>query len=142
MFGGKTTEVPHLYDEIMATARKLPNLRFHGFIPSQRVDECFKRSSIFVNTSRIEGFPITFIQAWAHYVPVISLNVDPDRIIQNEKLGFCSGTFEQLVSDVITLLEDEKLRNTMGENARKYVEKEHDIRKIVKKYIELFEEIL
>jgi len=27
----------------------------------------------------------------------------------------------------------------MGENARKYVEREHDIRKTVKKYIEIFE---
>ena len=119
----------------------LPNLRFHGFVPYHKVNEYFEKASIFVNTSSIEGFPNTFIQAWMHYTPVVSLNVDPDGIIRNEKLGFCSSTFKQLVSDVTTLLEDERLRKTMGENARKYVEREHDIRKIAKKYIKIFEEL-
>lgn len=133
---------PHqLHDEIKAVAQKLSNLKFYGFIPYNKVNEYFRRGSIFVNTSIMEGFPNTFIQAWAHYIPVVSLKVDPDNIIQNEKLGFFSDTFKQLVSDVNTLLEDEKLRRTMGENARKYVEREHDIRKNVKKYIKIFEEI-
>jgi glycosyltransferase involved in cell wall biosynthesis len=97
----------------------MPNLKFYGFIPFHKIDEYFRKASIFVNTSRIEGFPNTFIQAWAHRVPVVSLTVDPDGIIQNEKLGFRSGTFKQLISDVITLLNDEKLRTSLGGNARK-----------------------
>ena len=141
MIGGKTKGEPQLYDEIATTAQMLPNLRFHGFVPYHKVNEYFEKASIFVNTSSIEGFPNTFIQAWMHYTPVVSLNVDPDGIIRNEKLGFCSSTFKQLVSDVTTLLEDERLRKTMGENARKYVEREHDIRKIAKKYIKIFEEL-
>jgi len=141
MVGGKAKGEPQLYDQISVAAQKLSNLRFHGFIPYHKVNEYFKRASIFVNTSRIEGFPNTFIQAWMHYTPVVSLSVDPDKIIQNEKLGFRSGTFKQLVSDVTTLLKDKKLRKTMGENARKYVEREHDIRKAVKKYIVIFKEI-
>ncbi|MEM2129068.1 MAG: glycosyltransferase family 4 protein [Candidatus Bathyarchaeia archaeon] len=142
MVGGKTAEEPKLYDQISAATRKLLNFRFHGFVPYHKVDEYFEKASIFVNTSSTEGFPNTFIQAWMHYTPVVSLNVDPDGIIRNEKLGFCSGTFKQLVSDVTSLLEDEKLRKSMGENGRKYVEREHDIRKIVKKYIKIFREIL
>jgi len=141
MVGGKTKGEPQLYNEIVAAAQELPNLRFHGFVPYHHVNEYFKKASIFVNTSHIEGFPNTFIQAWMRYTPVVSLNVDPDGIIRNEKLGFCSGTFKQLVSDVITLLKDEKLRKIMGKNARKYVEREHDIRKTVKKYIKIFKEI-
>jgi glycosyltransferase involved in cell wall biosynthesis len=140
MIGGKG-DYPQLYEEIRTASQKVPNLRFYGFIPFHKIDEYFKKASIFVNTSRIEGFPNTFIQAWAHYTPVVSLKVDPDNIIRDERLGFCSGAFKQLVSDVETLLCDEKLRKTMGENARKYVEREHDVRKTVKKYIEIFEQI-
>ena len=140
MIGGKGD--PQLYEEIKVASEKLPNLRFYGFIPFHKIDEYFKKASIFVNTSRIEGFPNTFIQAWAHRVPVVSLTVDPDGIIQNEKLGFRSGTFKQLISDVVALLNDEKLRKTMGENARKYVEREHDIKKTVKMYIKIFNQLL
>ena len=141
MIGGRG-DPPQLYDEIAAVSRKLLNLKFHGFVPYNKVNEYFRRASIFVNTSSMEGFPNTFIQAWAHYTPVVSLTVDPDSIIQNEKLGFVSGTFRQLLSDVNTLLQDEKLRVTMGENARKYVEREHDVRKTVKEYIEIFSQLL
>jgi len=142
MVGGKTKGESQLYDEIATAAQKLPNLTFHGFVPYHKVNEYFRKASIFVNTSRIEGFPNTFIQACAHYTPVVSLSVDPDKIIRNENLGFCSRTFKQLVSDVTTLLEDEKLRRIMGENARKYVEREHDVKKTVKEYVETFEEVL
>jgi len=142
MVGGKSEGEHRLYDKIVAAAEKSPNLRFRGFVPYDVVGECFKRASIFVNTSSIEGFPNTFIEAWAHHTPVVSLNVDPDRIIQTEKLGYHSRTFQQLILDVTTLLDDEELRNTMGENARKYVEGEHDMTKIVRKYIECFDEAL
>jgi len=140
MIGGKGD--PQLYEEIEAVSKKMPNLKFYGFIPFHKIDEYFRKASIFVNTSRIEGFPNTFIQAWAHRVPVVSLTVDPDGIIQNEKLGFRSGTFKHLISDVTTLLNDEKLRKTLGENARKYVEREHDIKKTVKMYINIFNKLL
>ncbi len=141
MIGGKSDGEWSLYDEIRRRAIALPNLDFRGFIPYHNVDIYFRKASLFVNTSSKEGFPNTFIQAGAHYTPIISLNVDPDKIIQNEKLGVCSGTFEQLVSDVTALLKNKELRKNMGENARRYVEREHDIRRNVKEYIRIFEEI-
>ena len=139
MVGGKSREYPQLYKKIWDSTRNLPNLIFHGFIPLHKIDKYFKRASIFVNTSSVEGFPNTFLQAWAHYTPVVSLNIDPDGIIQRNKLGFCSKTFKQLVSDVTILLENRKLRKKMANNARKYVEKEHDIGKIARQYLSIFE---
>ena len=120
----------------------MQNIDFLGYIPFYEINEYFKQAAILVNTSKFEGYPNAFIQAWMNYTPTVGLNVDPDRIIQNKKLGFFSGTLDQMVSDVKTLLEDETLRNAMGKNARKYVEIEYDIRKIIKKYIVIFNEIL
>jgi glycosyltransferase involved in cell wall biosynthesis len=141
MIGGKG-EPTQLYQEIEMVARKLSNLRFYGFVPYDKINNFFRRASIFVNTSILEGFPNTFIQAWANYNPVVSLNVDPDDIIQKQKLGFHSNTFKQLISDVISLLNNRELAETMGKNGREYVEKEHDIRLTVRKYIEVFDKIL
>lgn len=140
IIGGKTDGEYDLYNELKRKALDLPNLGFRGFVPYHDVNRYFQRASLLVNTSSIEAFPITFIQAWANHAPVVSLSVDPDHVIQNEKIGFHAGTTKQLLSDVELLLKDNKLRKTMGMNARNYVKREHDIRKVVREYIEIFDD--
>lgn len=143
MIGGPAPENPQYSGEIKRAAIVIPNLDFVGFVPYHKVEQYFDRASIFVNTSApdSEGFPNTFLQAWARYTPVVSLNCDPDEIICEKRLGFHSGTFEQAVNDVKLLLKNEKMRSEIGANGRKYVEEEHDIEKIISRYIGLFEQL-
>lgn len=129
------------FDEIKISADKIPNLDFVGFVPFHEVNRYFDDASIFVNTSVAEGFPNTFIQSWSKYAPTISLNVDPDECICKNELGFHSKTMENLIFHVRLLLNDNNLRKRMGENAKRYSEKEHDIKKIVKEYIRLYDEL-
>ena len=141
MIGPPARDSPEYSKEIQRLASDIPNLEFIGFVPYHEINSYFDRASIFVNTSSFEGFPNTFLQAWAAYTPVVSLNIDPDGIICKYNLGFHSKTFEQMIEDIELLLNDEKLREKIGKIGRKYVEKEHDIKKIVKKYSRLFEEL-
>jgi glycosyltransferase involved in cell wall biosynthesis len=71
----------------------------------------------------------------------VSLNVDPDEIICTYNLGFHSGTFNQMVQDVKRLLEDEKLREELGQNGRRYVEREHNIEAIADKYVKILQHV-
>lgn len=141
MIGGATQENLLLYEKMKESARKIPNLDFVGFVPYHKVNQYFDSASIFINTSKVEGFPNTFIQAWARYVPTVSLNVDPDGIICKNEMGFHSKTFEQMVLDVKKIINDEQLRDEMGMNARRYVEREHDRKNIMRKHIRLIEEL-
>ena len=143
MIGGPAPENPQYSEGIKRAAIVIPNLDFVGFVPYHKVEQYFDRASIFVNTSApdSEGFPNTFLQAWARYTPVVSLNCDPDEIICEKRLGFHSGTFEQAVNEVKLLLKNEKMRSEIGANGRKYVEEEHDIEKIISRYIGLFEQL-
>lgn len=134
-----------LYSVIKERARRIPNLEFLGVIPFSEINKYYSRAAILVNTSAFESYPpYAFIQAWMNYTPVVTLNCNPDAsaTMHKNKMGLHSRTFEQLVKDVKTLLENELLRKEMGENARRYVEKNHDITKIVKQHVEVLNQLV
>jgi len=136
MIGGVGDE--KLYKFIQEKSKETHNIDFLGYIPFYEIDQYFKQASILVNTSKFEGYPNAFIQAWMYSVPTVSLNTDPDEAIYRCKLGFHSKTFEQLVQDVSSLIKNEQLRKEMGKNARRYVEKEHNILNVISTYIQIF----
>jgi glycosyltransferase involved in cell wall biosynthesis len=141
MIGGPSGD-KKFYEKIEDLANKIQNLDFVGFVPFHEINQYFDRASILINTSPKEGFPNTFIQAWARYVPTVTLNADPDGVICRYRLGFHSRTCEKLVSDVKLLLGDEVLLDELGMNARRYAEKEHDIKKIVAEYEKVFSKLI
>lgn len=140
MIGGHSGN-QKLYDRIKENSKRVPNFDYFGVIPFNEVNGYFSRAAILVNTSMFEGFPHAFIQAWEHYVPVVSLNADPDGLICENKMGFHSKTFNQLVEDVKTLLKNKALIEEMSVNGRRYVEREHDITNNIKEYIGVFEHV-
>ncbi|MFQ5470858.1 MAG: glycosyltransferase family 4 protein [Gammaproteobacteria bacterium] len=110
---------------IIAQAHQTQNLNYIGECTQEEVNRYLSTAKIFVNTSSSEGFPNTFIQAWMRKVPVVSLNVNPDAVFDQEQVGFVSGTFEQMVSDVKKLIQDDMLRQSMGNNACRYAMRVH-----------------
>jgi len=134
MIGGKSKKEEELYKKINREAKSIPNLELLGYIPHHKIQKYYEKASIFINTSRIEGFSNTFLEAWINCTPVISLNVDPDEVICNQKLGFHSKTYEQMLIDLNMLLKNDKLRNEMGINGKKYVEKNHDVKMIANQF--------
>lgn len=107
-------------------------------LPLDEVNRLMKKASVYVNTSLYEGFSNNFIQAWMRETPVVSLNVDPDGVLEQFGIGFHSRTFENLVTDVRFLLENPDKREEMGERARAYAIEHHDIKKIACEYENLF----
>ena len=142
MIGGPSSEENKIfYEKIKSRAKEIPNLDFIGFVPFHKIDEYFMKASLFVNTSSVEGFPNTFLQSWAARTPVVSLAVDPDEIICKYKLGYHSKDYKNLVKNVQCLIDDNKLRATMGLNGRMYLEHNHSSKLISKSYIRVFESL-
>ncbi len=86
-----------------------PNLTWLGPKPLEEALSWFDRATVFVNTSlgKSEGFPNTFIQAWLRGVPVVTLGVDPNRIISAENLGRVADDIPAMAGALRELLSDE-----------------------------------
>jgi len=119
-------------------ARRLSNVLFLGTMPPVEMESWFQRTKLFLNTSIREGFPNTFLQAWMNGVPVVSLNIDPDAIIERYGLGKIIGSEKVqqfgtdfrglarlLVNSILELLDDDNLSKGIGEKALHYVESHH-----------------
>jgi hypothetical protein len=68
---------------LLSQIRRMENLDLLGEVPLEEVNAQLAAGHLFVNTSKTEGFPNTFIQAWMRRVPTLSLDVDPDGILRS-----------------------------------------------------------
>jgi glycosyltransferase involved in cell wall biosynthesis len=117
-------------EAVMARIKQAKNLDYLGPLPQAKINELFARAHIFVNTSKWEGFPNTFIQAWMREAAVVSLTVDPDRVLAQGKMGIAAETPEVLAGAVRSLLTDPARRAEYGERARRYAMREHSLENI------------
>jgi glycosyltransferase involved in cell wall biosynthesis len=102
-----------------------PNLEYRGALRQSEVNELLAHADLLVNTSDYEGFSNTFIQAWMRRVPVVSLRVDPDRLLSRGGLGAVTGDDETLHERVAALLADPDRCAAIGARARRYALEHH-----------------
>jgi glycosyltransferase involved in cell wall biosynthesis len=122
MVGGRARTEPEVYDRSAATAGELPNVEFHGAVPA--VEPFLDGASVLLNTSEVEGFPTTFLEAWARGVPTVSF-FDPDGLCVKHGMGWVAATPEVLEVDLRAALDSPEVRRTRGLRGRAYVEREH-----------------
>ena len=100
-------------------------------------EEYMETSSIFVLSSRCEGFPNVLLEAMAMGMPVISTDCKsgPKEIIHNEKNGLIVKVDDELgLSKAINrLVNNEELRITLSANAVN-VRKEYELNKTMQKW--------
>ena len=103
MAGGAHPDELPLYRRAEEGAKTLPNLVFHGQVKFGMTRSLFSRARIFVNTSSFEGFPNTYLQAWANGVPVVA-TFDPDGLIAARGLGVAVHTADEAAAAANALL--------------------------------------
>ncbi|HEX2921889.1 MAG TPA: glycosyltransferase family 4 protein [Bacteroidales bacterium] len=112
----------HYYEKL----KSFRNVKLLGICSHSKTIDEISKSKALISTSRMEGFPNVFIEAWACGIPVYSLNVDPGNIIEKEGLGvFANGNFDILK----TALDEHFDQPGFAMKAKKYVEKYHAINK-------------
>ncbi len=99
----------------------------HLFAPEKNIQSKYLDASIYVMSSRYEGFGMVLTEAMACGVPCVSFDCPhgPADIISNKKDGILvpNDDIPALAQALITLIEDDQLRQTMGTNAKENVKR-------------------
>ncbi len=119
------------------------SIRF--FDPEKNIVEKYLDSSIYILSSRFEGFGMVLIEAMACGVPCVSFNCPygPSDIIKDNEDGYLveNGNSEQLAEKCLILMNNDELRMQMGRRAKENV-KRYLPGNIMKQWDELFKSII
>lgn len=103
------------------------SINFHK--PTKQIAAKYAEASIYVMSSRYEGFGMVLIEAMAYGVPCISFDCPygPSDIIQEDEDGYlvANGDTLAFAEKINTLIEDNSRRKKMGANAYKNVQRYH-----------------
>lgn len=127
------------YDQIRQMASEVNNLSFLGAKSFAEVNYLLAESRLLVCTSEFEGFPNTFLQAWACDVPVVS-TVNPNDCITEFGLGKVVENESQLRLAVYELLNTDELYARCQQNIRNYFAAHHDANLAYQKVMKLIGE--
>ena len=120
MVGGPMPQNEQIYDRVRREQEAYPNLEYVGFVPFEGVGPYFERAAVFLNTSVVEGFPNSFLQAWDAELPIVA-SFDPDGLLVREGLGYHCEAVGDFVSTLRMLLANPTLRTSIGERAKAYL---------------------
>jgi glycosyltransferase involved in cell wall biosynthesis len=121
----KARDLP-LWEQIESEAATLPNLELSPPVPRPELIELLGRAVAVVSTSKFEGMPNVFLEAWSRGVPALALSHDPDGVITRHGLGaFAEGGFERLVEQARDLWNSRTERQEYGSRCRAYVKAHH-----------------
>jgi glycosyltransferase involved in cell wall biosynthesis len=135
MAGGPSPGEEDLFRQIEAAARTIPNLTFHGGVPYLDVDALFDRSTVFANTSDLEGFPNTFLQAWVRGIPVVTL-FDPDGEVRRSGLGSSHSTVAEMTAGLGKMLVDHKAYRAASSAALAFMDSRFGESTVLKPYLD------
>jgi glycosyltransferase involved in cell wall biosynthesis len=114
-------------------------------IPNYQMPNYYSSSDVVVIPSLSENFPVVALEAMSSGKPVIASRVGGiPELVSNNKNGILvsPGNVEQIVEALLRLLENQSLRNRMGDIGRTIITEKFDWKKIGKLYLNEFEKII
>jgi glycosyltransferase involved in cell wall biosynthesis len=128
---------PELYSAIKERAKQLPNVTFHGPVSYRQVGSFYDRCRVFINTSDVEGFPNSFLQAWVRGTPVVTF-FDPDGVIAKESLGLAVKDLGEMVAAVRGLLTQAPALCEMGARCQRFMSVHYSEEVVLQPYLSMF----
>jgi glycosyltransferase involved in cell wall biosynthesis len=137
-----------LYEHLQERAREygiLENFVFAGLIDRKRIPEMISAMDIVVHTSLREGLARVLPQSLAMGKPCVSFDIDgAPEVVIDDYTGYLVKPFDSagLADRIARLLQDDKLRQTMGENGRRHVDPNFRSEKMVADISDVYKMLL
>ena len=141
MIGGALPGEEALFRHVKHAAAAKANILFHGRLPYADSNRLYSRAKLLVNTSDVEGFPNSYLQAWIRGVPVVTL-IDPDRVIEREGLGVAVRSPAQIRDAIVQLLDNPTAWNEASDRCYAFIAREHGEDRVLAAYLDTFEEVM
>ena len=120
-------------------------IRCHLYGPTTDIQKEYVNSSVFVFSSRFEGFGMVLIEAMACGLPVVSFACPcgPKDIVKDGEDGSLAenGNVTALASKLSMLMNDTILRKTMAQSAVRNVQR-FSMVKVAERWKSLFDELI
>lgn len=131
-----------LKDKLEKFARSLNvSIQFLGIIPHQNLPNLLNRYKIYVLPSLYEGLPKTLIEAMACGLACLGANIPGIKeVIQHNVNGYLvNPNIKSMRKGIQNLVQDDRLRNRLGNEARQTIEKRFNLKNIAKQEIKIYE---
>lgn len=112
-----------------------------GKLGKYEVRDAFRRADVFLFPSRLEGLPLTVLEAMSCGTPVVTTHCSsmPEVIEDGVNGILCLPEVGSVVEAIKLLQQDSQKRHDMGLKARNHVAKRFNLSRMTKDYIDLFE---
>jgi glycosyltransferase involved in cell wall biosynthesis len=140
MVGGPLAGEEALFRDVEHAATTRLNVSFHGRLSYWDANELYGRARLLVNTSDVEGFPNSYLQAWVRGVPVVTL-LDPDGVIEREGLGVAARSSAQVAGAVEYLLGTPTAWKAASDRCAAFMAREYAEDKVLAAYLDTFEQV-
>jgi len=141
MVGGTLPGEEALYGQMRDAAASRANVSFHDRQSYSDANNLYGRARLLLNTSDVEGFPNSYLQAWIRGVPVVTL-IDPDRVIEREGLGVVAGAPDQLAGAIAALLGSREAWQAASDRCLRFVAREFGDDRILSTYLDTFQQVM
>jgi glycosyltransferase involved in cell wall biosynthesis len=108
-------------------------------VPNTQLPKYYNQADIFAQPSLTEGPTKVLLEAMACGLPVMGADVRgiKEVIVDGENGVFCQTDTKSIRQAIVRLLKDKKLREKIGQNARKEMVKNFDMDKLLTQEVEL-----
>lgn len=118
-------------------------IRYLGQVPHEDMGSVYRETDVILNTSLSEGQPATILEAMGYALPVLASDIPGNSgIISDRETGFLYKTRNEFLDYAEELMNNNKIRQSIGQSAEAYVKQYHSSEREAETLLKVYRKIL
>lgn len=144
VIAGELDQLPTYTEQLRKLAKGL-DVKFIGYVAGvDKLNALLSRAKYFVFPSELEGMSMMLLEAGSVGTPMICSDIPQNKAVlsDEEVLYFRSKNVKDLAEKLTWAFEHETAMHRLAQKTRQTVENEYVISKVVRQYIDLYDQVL